>query len=159
FTVVLRTHGEPAAAAGAALAAARRIDATVPAYDVRTMADRVADSIAQLRATMLLLLMTAALASVLAAVAIYGSISYAGSQRLPEIRLRLALGASPASIYRAVVGRAFGLTAIGVAAGVAAAMASAPLLGGLLFETRGTDPTTYFTVIAVVAVLTAAASA
>jgi ABC-type antimicrobial peptide transport system permease subunit len=77
------------------------------------MDDRVAGSFAQLRATMLLLSITAALATILAAIAIYGSIWYSVTQRIPEIGLRVALGASRASICIRVLGRAFRLTAMG----------------------------------------------
>ena len=72
-------------------------------YDVRTMEDRIAASFAQTRGTMLLLLVTAALAAALAGVAIYGSIWYSVSQRLPEIGIRLALGATRASVFADVL--------------------------------------------------------
>ena len=79
------------------------IDPGLPVYDVRTMEDRIAASFAQTRGTMLLLLVTAALAAALAGVAIYGSIWYSVSQRLPEIGIRLALGATRASVFADVL--------------------------------------------------------
>jgi hypothetical protein len=87
------------------------VDPDLPLYDVRTMDDRIAASFAQTRGTMLLLLATAALAAALAGVAIYGSIWYSVSQRLPEIGIRLALGATRASVFTQVLGNAVWLTA------------------------------------------------
>src|SRR5262245_18560536 len=107
---------------------------------------------------MLLLLATAALAAALAAVAIYGSIWYSVAQRIPEIGIRPALGASRASVCGAVVGRALLLTAIGAATGAAASMAAGPLIRGLLFDTRTTDPATYGLVILAVLALTVLAT-
>ena len=97
---------------------------------------------------MLLLLATAALAVALSGVAIYGSIWYSVSQRLPEIGIRLALGASRASVFTGVLRRAVVLTVAGSAIGVAVAIAASRLLAGLLFETKPTDPATYAWVFA-----------
>ena len=158
FSVAVRTTGEPTSIAPAARAAVLAIDPSLPIYDVRTMDDRIAASFAQTRGTMLLLLVTAALAAALAGVAIYGSIWYSVTQRIPEIGIRLALGASRASVCGTVVGRAVSLTAIGAAIGALAAAAAGPLIRGLLFETRTTDPFTYAMVIAAVLALTLVAS-
>jgi putative ABC transport system permease protein len=158
FSVVVRTTGEPSAIAPLARAAVIAIDPNLPIYDVRTMADRIAASFAQTRGTMLLLLVTAALAAALAGVAIYGSIWYSVTQRIPEIGIRLALGATRASVCGAVVGRAVWLTAAGAAIGTLASVAAGPLIRGLLFDTRTTDPLTYAMVIATVVVLTLGAS-
>ena len=120
----------------------------LPIYDVRTMEDRIAGSFAQTRGTMLLLLVTAALAAALSGVAIYGSIWYSVSQRIPEIGVRLALGASRASVFVDVLRRAAWLTGIGVAIGVGGALAGSRLIAGLLFDTRATDPATLAAVVA-----------
>src|SRR4029077_2435809 len=138
---------EPTSVAPAARAAVLAIDPNLPVYDIRTMGDRIAASFAQTRGTMLLLLVTASLAALLAGVAIYGSIWYSVTQRIPEIGIRLALGASRASVCTAVVARAVGLTAIGAALGALASAAAGPLIGSLLFDTRTTDPVTYGAVI------------
>jgi predicted permease len=159
FAVVVRTTGDdPAAVVPAVRARLQHIDPNLPMYDVRTMEDRVADSFADARATALLLLVTAALATILAAVAMYGSIWYAVAQRIPEIGIRLALGASRLSVYRQVIGGALGLSAVGTAVGTAVALATAPLLRGLLFDTRPADPATFAAVIVCLMALTAAAS-
>ena len=91
------------------------VDRNMPVYDVRTMEDRIAGSFAQTRGTMLLLLVTAVLAAALSGVAIYGSIWYSVSQRLPEIGIRLALGASRGSVFVDVLRRAVVLTGTGSA--------------------------------------------
>ena len=116
------------------------IDPNLPIYDVRTMEDRIAGSFAQTRGTMLLLLVTAALAAALSGVAIYGSIWYSVSQRIPEIGVRLALGASRGSVFAGVLRRAVALTGIGALIGVCGTLAGGRLIAGLLFDTRATDP-------------------
>ena len=125
-----------------ARAAVQAIDPNLPIYDVRTMEDRIAGSFAQTRGTMLLLLVTAVLAAALSGVAIYGSIWYSVSQRMPEIGVRLALGASRGSVFVDVLRRAVALTGIGRAIGVAGTLAGGRLIAGLLFDTRATDPVT-----------------
>jgi len=142
FTVVIRGDGDPVTLTPSARAAVQATDPNLPIYDVRTMEERIAGSFAQTRGTMLLLLVTAVLAAALSGVAIYGSIWYAVSQRIPEIGVRLALGASRASVFRDVLRRAVSLTGIGVAIGIAGALAGSRLMAGLLFETRATDPMT-----------------
>jgi putative ABC transport system permease protein len=158
FAVVVRTTGEPSSMTPTVRAHVQQIDQTLPVYDVRTMEDRIAGSFADRRATALLLLVTAALAALLASIAIYGSIWYSVSQRLPEIGIRLALGATPASVCRRVLGHAVALTIAGAALGTAATLAAAPILRGLLFDTPTTDPSTYSAVVGGVIVLTVAAS-
>jgi predicted permease len=158
FAVVVKTRVEPMSTASIVRSVVRSLDPNLPIYDMRTMEDRVAASFAQLRATMVLLMATAALAAVLASIAIYGSIWYSVAQRIPEIGLRMALGASPASLAVRIVSRAFALTAIGAAIGVAVAVPAASTLGELLFDTRRSDPVTYAVAILAVALLTAIAS-
>ena len=158
FTAVVRTAAEPASIVPAVVAALKRLDPRLPVYDVRAMSGRVAASVAQTRATMLLLLVTAGLAAALAAIAIYGSIWYSVSQQLPEIGIRLALGASPRTICAAVVGRAMLMTAAGTALGIAAAVAAQPLFAALLFQTPATNPSTYGSVVFILVALAIVAS-
>jgi len=158
FTLVVRTITEPAAMAPTVGAAVRAIDPALPLYEIRTMDDRIAGSFAQTRATMLLLVATAALAAALAAVAVYGSIWYSVVQRTPEIAVRVALGASKPMVFRDVVGTALRLGAIGAAVGIAVAIASGRVLQTLLFETKTSDPCTHAAVAAGVLLLAAAAS-
>jgi len=148
FTVVMRTAGDPGGATPAARAAVRAVDPDLPIYEVSSMEDLIAASFAQTRATMLLLTATAVLAAALAAVAIYGAIWYSVVERTPEIGIRLALGASRSAVFRRVVGSAVALAATGATIGSAGALAAAPLVRGLLFDTRPTDPLTHTAVIA-----------
>jgi predicted permease len=159
ITVVLRTAAEPSAIAPAARNVLQAADADLPMYEVRTMDERIAASFAQTRATMLLLLATAALAAALAGVAIYGAIWYSVLQRTQEIGIRVALGATRASIFRRIVGSALALTASATAIGIAIAMASGWLLRAMLFETQPTDPATFVAVGVAVLALASAASA
>lgn len=156
--VAIKTRGAPEQAAALVRSAMRSMNPSLPMYDVRSMADRVAGSFAQVRATMLLLTVTATLAAALAAVAIYGSIWYAVAQQVPEIGLRLALGAPPARVGRQVIVGALALAAAGLGIGLAGAAPAASLLGGQLFETKTTDPLTYATVVVAIGALTTAAS-
>jgi ABC-type antimicrobial peptide transport system permease subunit len=158
FNVVVRTLGDAAALTPAARASVLAIDPGLPVYDVRTMEDRIAASFAETRGTMLLLLVTASLAAALAGVAIYGSIWYSVSQRLPEIGIRLALGASRASVFGDVLGRAVRLTCIGAALGTAGSIAAGRLIAGLLFDTPAADPATHAVVVSAVLILAVAAS-
>ena len=158
FTVVVRTVGDPAAASPAMRAAVRAADSDLPIYDVRSMEDRIAASFAQARATMLLLVATAALAATLAGVAIYGAIWYSVIQRTPEIGIRVALGASRGAVFRRVIGSAVALAGTGAVVGSAGALAAGPLVRGLLFDTRPTDPLTHAAVIAGAIVLGVGAS-
>jgi putative ABC transport system permease protein len=158
LVVVLKSRSSFTAAAATARSTVQALDADLPLYDVRTMDDRVGGSFAQLRATVLLLGITAALAATLAAIAIYGSIWYSVTQRIPEIGLRVALGAPPASIWGRVLRHAYRLTATGGAVGVAGTAATSSVMRSLLFDTSATDAVTYASVVAMLVVLTAAAS-
>lgn len=158
FAVVVKTIGEPEQIVPQIRAAVQTVDANLPVYDVRTMQDRIAGSFAQTRGTMVLLLVTAALAAALAGVAIYGSIWYSVSQRIPEIGIRLALGATHASIFIDVVRKAVWLTCVGAALGVAGSFAAGRFMAGLLFDTKPSDPATYAEVTLALLALTIASS-
>jgi putative ABC transport system permease protein len=158
FTIVVRTAGDPASMMPAARATVRAADPNLPMYEIRTMEQRIAASFAQTRATMLLLIVTAVLAAALAGVAIYGSIWYSVVQRTPEIGIRVALGASRASVFRRVVAGALVLAGAGGILGAALAMAAGSLLHSMLFDTRTTDPLTYAAVVGGVLTLAIGAS-
>jgi putative ABC transport system permease protein len=158
FTVLLRTSGDPASVAPGARTAIGALDRRLPLYDMRTMEARIADSVAKTRALAFLLLATAIVAASMAAIALYGSIWYSVTQRIPEIGVRVALGATRRSVCALVVKRAATTTAVGAALGLAASAAAAPLLGQMLFETKPVDPWTYAIVALVLAGLTVAAS-
>ncbi len=158
FTVAAKTAADPAAMAAAARAAVHAQDPMLPIFDIQTMDNRIASSFAQTRAMMLLLLATAVLAAALSGVAIYGSIWYAVVQRMPEIGIRMALGASRGSVFRSIVGSAVATALAGTAVGIAAAISAGPLVRALLFDTRTTDPLTYSAVAGAVLAMAACAA-
>jgi putative ABC transport system permease protein len=119
------------------------IEPNEPVDQVVRMDERLSNSVAWRRFQMLLLGVFAALALVIATVGIYGVISYAVSQRTHEIGVRMALGAQAMNILRMVVWRGMSLTLIGVALGLAAALALTRIMQNLLFEVSATDPVTF----------------
>jgi len=129
-------------------------DTQLPATKVRTMESLSLTSTARQNFTMLLLGGFAAIALLLATVGIYGVISYGVSQRTREIGIRIALGAERANVVRLVVGQGLVLTLVGVAAGLAGALALTRFLASMLYGVRPTDPLTF---VAVPLVLTGAA--
>jgi putative ABC transport system permease protein len=145
----------------ASLAAAIRkqvsaIDPNEPIKPVVPMDEAVSNTIAVAgrRYMMLLLGIFAAVALVIATVGIYGVVSYAVSQRTHEIGVRMALGAQAGDVLRMVIWRGMSLTLIGVALGLAAALALTRVLKNLLFEVSPTDPAT-FSVIALLLICVA----
>ena len=159
FSIVLRTSGQdPASLAAAARAEVRAIDRNLPIFDFETLGDIVSESVAQPRFYMLLLGIFAGVALALAAVGIYGVISYAVSQRTRELGIRLALGATGAAVQRMVVGHGIGLAVMGVALGVAGALALTRLMQSLLFGVSATDPVTFIGVAALLAAVAIVAS-
>jgi putative ABC transport system permease protein len=152
--VLLVKAANPATLAGAARAAIREIDPALAVFAVEPLNETVARSVSQRRFTMLVLGIFAALALTLAAVGVHGVLSYGVLQRTREIGIRMALGARPASVLRLIVGQGVLLAAIGVALGVAGAVALTRVLTTLLF---GVTPTDSSTLVLVVAVLIGAA--
>ena len=159
MTLVIRTVGDPAAMAPAVRGIVRALDAQVPISRVATMEEVVARSIASRRFTTLLLGGFAVLALALAGIGIYGVIAYGVSQRTYEIGVRLALGASTASVIRLVMEEGVGMTAAGLALGLAGAFVIDRLLRSLLVGVTTTDPTTLVAVVGVLAAVAACACA
>jgi putative ABC transport system permease protein len=140
MNVVVRTAGDPAHVASALRTAVAVADADIPISAVRTMDDLISNSLAQPRFSMLLLALFALIALALAAVGLYGVISYTVSQRTREIGIRMALGAEPRDILRLVIARGLRMTALGVIIGLATAFAVTRLLASILFEVGPFDP-------------------
>ncbi|MGH9852315.1 MAG: ABC transporter permease [Blastocatellia bacterium] len=152
--LVVRTVSDPLAMAATVRAEIWKLDKDLPLFRVRTMEQILSASVAGQRFNMLLLAVFAALAMLLAAVGIYGLMSYATAQRTREIGVRLALGARASDVLRLVMKQGLILTISGVAVGLAGAFALTRVMTGLLFGVSATDPVT-FTLIAALLTLVA----
>lgn len=141
--VVVRAKGEPTQLSAAARQSVRDIDNALPAFAMTPLADVVSDSIAQRRFSMLLIVLFAALALILAAVGLYGVVSYSVSQRTQEIGLRMAIGAQHRDVLRLVVGDGMKLALIGAALGIAVAIGLSKVAATMLFELTPLDPVSY----------------
>jgi len=122
---------------------AQAIDPNEPINQVVPMNELLSNSVAMRRFQMLLLAVFASVAFIIAAVGIYGVISYAVSQRTQEIGIRMALGAQAGDVLRMVIWRGVSLALVGVALGVTAALALTRVMRNLLFNVSATDPTTF----------------
>jgi putative ABC transport system permease protein len=140
LTVVMRTAGEPLSQAAALRRAIAGIDPAQPLVKPRTMEDNVATSVAQPRFRTWLIGIFAGLALLLAAVGIYGMLSYSVTQRTREIGIRVTLGAERSHILMTVAGEGLRFTLLGVALGVAGGLAVTRLLQGFLFGVSAFDP-------------------
>ncbi len=149
--LVLRTATEPRSALPAARAALREIDPALPVYGVHTMAELVDASTGQRRFAALLLGLFSAMALLLAALGIYGVMAFSVAQRSHELGVRMALGAVKGSVLGLVLRQGMALAAIGLAAGLLAALACTRLLASQLFAVRATDPWTFALVTAILA--------
>jgi putative ABC transport system permease protein len=148
MTVVLRSTLPPASLAGALRAAVNGIDNGVALSRVEPMGAVLSASTAAPRFRTGLLGAFAGVAFLLAIVGLYGSLSYTVSQRTRELGIRMALGAERRQVLGLVVGQGLLLAGIGLALGLAAALAGSRLLGGLLFEVSPAEPAVYAVVTA-----------
>ena len=148
--LILHTKGDPESAVGAVREVVRSVDASLPVSDVRTFDDVVAASVGTRRFTMLLLVTFAALALLLALAGVYGVLAYSIARRVPEIGVRLALGAQRGSLVKFVVARGMLPVAIGAAIGLAATIWLSRLIASLLFGVTAGDVLTYAVAIAAV---------
>jgi len=155
--IAVRTERDPAALAPAVRAQVWAVDADQPVADLQTMAARVDRSLSQPRFNLLLLTGFAFIALVLAAVGIYGVLSYAVSQRSHEIGVRMALGAGAGHVRGLVMRQGMALVGIGLTIGAVIALWLTRSLGTLLYDVRPSDPATYFVVAATLAVVGVAA--
>ena len=141
--VLAKTDGEPALLTSAVRQAVRDLDPALPAYSITPLAQVVSESVAQQRFSMLLLALFAAIALFLAAVGLYGVVSYSVSQRTREIGLRVAIGASPAQVVRLVVGGGMKFVVVGIVLGLAGALALSRYVETLLFDVAPFDLVSY----------------
>ena len=141
--MVVRTNAEPSTLTAEIRAEIRAIDAELAVADITPMTQLVARSLRAPRFYTSLLAVFAGVGLVLAAIGVFGVMSYGVTQRGREISIRLALGALPRDVLRMIVGRALGLSAIGVVVGLAAAIALGRFIQGQLFGVALLDPVTF----------------
>jgi predicted permease len=142
-SLAIHTNVAPGSITSAVRQAIWSVDPDQPIVEMATMEEILDKEVFQRRVQMSLAAVFAGLALVLAAVGLYGVLAYLVGQQVPEIGLRMALGATPSDIARHIVGQGLGLTAVGVALGVAGALAVSRLLTSVLFGVKSTDPATY----------------
>jgi putative ABC transport system permease protein len=141
--LVVKTDVDPASMAATVRKTVLEIDKDQPVSNIRTMEQILAESIARQRFSMLLLGVFAGVALLLAAVGIYGVMSYSVAQRTHEIGIRMALGAQTSAVLKLAVGYGLKLVIAGVAIGLLAAFALTRLMSTLLFGVTPTDPATF----------------
>lgn len=157
MNLVVRTaSSDPLSMTAAVKAQVHAIDRDQPVYNVKTMEQYLADSLARRRFNMMLLTVFAGVALLLAAIGIYGVMNHSVTQRTHEVGIRIALGAGRGDVLRMIVGQGMILTLLGVALGLAASFALTRLLAGLLYGVSATDPLTF---VAIPLVLSAVALA
>ncbi|HEV2498578.1 MAG TPA: ABC transporter permease [Terriglobia bacterium] len=149
--IVVRTSAAPLSILAAAKRAVHSIDADVAVEGGESIDDLVRSSLAGQQFTMLLMVIFATLALSLAAIGIYGVISYSVSQRTHEIGIRMALGAQGRDVLLRVVRQGMTLAVLGVAAGVIAATFTTRLLAKQLYGVKPTDPATFISVSLILA--------
>jgi putative ABC transport system permease protein len=154
---VVRTDRGAGAVASAVKTAVAQIDPDLPIGDVKTMEQIIEESTGEPRFRSFLIASFAVLALLLAAVGVYGLISFTVTQRVPEIGVRLALGASPRQVFTQVIGQGLRLAVIGVVLGLFAAAGATTLVKGLLFNTSATDPVVYGSLAALLLAMAALA--
>jgi putative ABC transport system permease protein len=153
-SLAVRAHGNPASLYAAMRTVVADLDPELPLHDMRPMDQVVAETMSTRRLTLWLVGAFGAIALVLAVVGIYGVMSYAVTERVHEIGVRMALGAQRRDVLRLVVGNGMRLAAAGLALGAGVALLATRLITGLLFGIRASDPATY----AVICVLLAFAA-
>jgi predicted permease len=140
---IARTNAGETSLISAVRGEIRAADEELPVYDIRTMKQVVAESISQRRFSMMLLAVFAATALLLAAIGLYGVISFSVTERTQEIGIRMALGASRREVLKLVLGEGLYLSLTGIFLGIAGAFVLTRLMSSLLFAVSATDPVTF----------------
>lgn len=148
FFAIRTPNTDPTSLTSAAQKVVWDINKDVPLAYTRTMQDLIANSVQRRKFSMLLLTIFAATAMLLAAIGLYGVMSYSVAQRTKEIGVRMALGARRPDVLVLVVKRGMALVGIGIAAGIVLSLAMTRLIAGLLFGITATDPLTFIVVAA-----------
>jgi putative ABC transport system permease protein len=143
MNLIVRTTADTLNLTAAVRREVQVLDPNQPVYNVSTMGQTLDQSLATERLSMRLLVLLASLALILAAVGIYGVMSYTVTQRTHEIGIRLAIGAQPRDVFRMVIGQGMTLALIGVAIGLVGAFGLTRLMTTMLFGVEPTDPATF----------------
>jgi len=151
FTLLLRSEGDPQQLASAVRREVLSLDPELPVYEVKTLAAALDSSLAGRKFSLLLLGLFAAVALMLAAVGVYGVMSYGVVQRTREIGIRMALGARREDVLRMVVGNAGRLAGLGIGVGLVLAAGLSRLLRSMLFGVSAFDPLAYVALSVVLA--------
>jgi predicted permease len=146
-TLVVRAQGDPRALVPAIREEVRRLDPSLPAFDVKTLSEHMGVSLFPARVAAALLGAFGLVALLLAAMGVYGVVSYAAAQRTREIGIRVALGAQGRDVLRLVAGRGMLLVGVGLGLGLACALALTRFMEGLLYGVSATDPLTFALVV------------
>jgi predicted permease len=154
MTIAFRGRTSPAALLSASKGELRNLDPDLPMYYVRMMEQRVEESLARRRFSMLLLGIFASVALALATIGIYGVMAYMVNQGTRELGIRIAVGASPRNILSLVVRQGMALALGGVTLGLAASFLLTRLIRSLLFGVRATDPITFVGISLLLAIIT-----
>ena len=147
FVAMRSATSDPTTLTSAAQSAVWSVNHDVPLANIRTMQDVIANSVQRRRFGMLLLTLFAAVAMLLAAIGLYGVMSYSVAQRTKEIGIRMALGARRPDVLALVVKQGMALVFIGIAAGIILSLATTRLISGMLFGITATDPLTFAGVV------------
>jgi predicted permease len=157
MNIVMRTTLPADALSGTVQQAVRGRDPSIPVVKLRSMDDVFAEAIGRPRLLAQLLGIFAGLAILLAAIGSYGVLSYMVTERRREIGIRMALGADRASVLRMVLSQGLTLTLVGIAGGMAVAVAANRVLGSLLFGVQASDPATMAAVVGLIGLVAAVA--
>jgi len=149
LSFAIRTNGDPLRYANAVREAIWSVDRDQTITSIESMDAVVGGTVARPRLLAALLVLFGLMGLSLGALGIYGVLAYAVSQRRQEIGVRVALGASPRSVLRLVVGQGMTLASIGVVAGIAGALVLTQVMATVLYNVRSTDPGTFVMVVAV----------
>ena len=155
--IVVRTEPPPASLLPTVREKVHQLDPALPLASVRTMEEWVSNNAAQPRLNAILLAVFAAVAMLIAAIGIYGVLAYSVNQRTREIGLRMALGAPRAQVLQLIVREGMTVGAIGIGAGIVAALVLSRVLASLVFDVRVRDPLTYVVVAATLTLVALAA--
>jgi putative ABC transport system permease protein len=155
--VVVRTDGEPTATLSAVRQQIRELDAEMPMSNIRTMDQWISNGAAQPRLNTILLETFALIALLIAAIGIYGVVSYSVTQRTREIGVRIALGAQRGHVLRLVVGEGMIVASAGIGAGLLGALAASRVMTSILFGIEARDAATFATITGALVIIAAAA--